>query len=422
MNRVWDISWGLIMILLGLAFQAILVPLFATPIWASIGLESTAAITLVNIFVFLVFNLLTFWEFRRLKDPGLLFLVPRGIWLIRFSRECYLEEASEPGGFEVLSSGTIPDEDEHMPDPTILPPNSGGNFWIVGDQICFKLTGEQTGGRFAFAENYISPQHGPPPHVHHLEHECFYVLEGTFMFGLGDATMVRGPGTAVFLPKDIPHVFRNVGDTPGRFLLIAQPAGFEKMVATCGQSIASIPCDKQVAPEEIQKLLALCPQFGLEILPNWKPARELPPAAPDRRLWVLGQRITLKLGSADTQGEVSVAEIESFSDAAVPIHAHVEQDEIFFTLDGTWEFNIAGLRHTVPPRTFIHVPKGVMHGFRNVGGVPAKMVDYHLPGGFEKFFEEAGTPAGEETTAPILPPPDPAKLKALLEKHGMVVP
>jgi hypothetical protein len=34
------------------------------------------------------------------------------------------------------------------------------------------------------------------------------------------------------------------------------------------------------------------------------------------------------------------------------------------------------------------VPPETPHGFRNVGPTPARLIDYHTPGGFERFFEE----------------------------------
>jgi hypothetical protein len=62
-----------------------------------------------------------------------------------------------------------------------------------------------------------------------------------------------------------------------------------------------------------------------------------------------------------------------------------------------------------------------MHAFRNVGDAPARLLDYHLPGGFEAFFEDAGVPAVEGSAPPAMPPPDVAKLLALFDRHGMDV-
>jgi mannose-6-phosphate isomerase-like protein (cupin superfamily) len=302
---------------------------------------------------------------------------------------------------------------------TVLYPGEGAKYWLVGDQLTFKLTGEKTGGAFAFAEDYITPQHGPPPHVHHNEDECFYVIEGTFMFGLGDRTTVRGTGSAVFLPRGVTHVFKNIGSTPGRILLLASPSGFEKMVAAAGESIASIPSGRTVAPAEIEKLLAVVPKFGLEVRRDWKPVGPAPDARPDRKLWCLGQHVAIKLNSQDTNGTFTLAEITSYTNEPVPPHLHVEMDEVFYTLGGTWEFTLADRVVDAPPGTFIYVPRGVAHSFRNVGIAPARLVDYHLPGGFERFFEECGVPALEGSSTPHCPAPDREMMAGLLRRYGM---
>jgi hypothetical protein len=64
------------------------------------------------------------------------------------------------------------------PSATILPPGAGEAYWIVGDQITFKLGPEKTRGAFSFAETIVQPGGGPPPHVHGREDEMFYILDG----------------------------------------------------------------------------------------------------------------------------------------------------------------------------------------------------------------------------------------------------
>ena len=305
---------------------------------------------------------------------------------------------------------------------TIIPPDQGPKYWLVGDQINFKVTGERTDGAFAMAENYITPQHGPPPHVHHREHECYYVLSGQFFFASGATAFVVGAGAAVFLPKDVPHVFKNVGPTPGKFLLMAVPAGFETMVMEAGQAIDCIPFDKTVSPNDIQKLLAVCPRHNLELKLDWNPAAPAEPPTHDRKLWVLGQHVTIKLTSAESNGALSLAEVASQPGEGVPSHSHRAVDEVFYILESNWEFIINGQTTPAPPGTTIHIPRGVMHSFKNVGLTRGRLVDYHLPGGFEQFFEDAGVEAADDNIPPKLPPPDMPSLIALFDKHGMDVP
>lgn len=306
--------------------------------------------------------------------------------------------------------------------PTVLRPGEGDKYWLVGDQLCIKLRGEQTGGAFAFAENYIVPGGGPPPHVHHREHELFVILEGSLQMGLGDALVTRSAGDAIFLPRGIPHVFKNVSDQPTRFLLVAAPCGFEAFTAQAGAAIDSIPCaPRTVGPADIQKLLAICPAHQLEILPEHRFTKAGPPAPKGKALWTLGQHVTILLRAEDTGGAASVAVVRSRPGPRVPPHSHRSVDEVFFVTEGTFRFHLDGAEIDAPKGTFIHVPAGIVHGFGALGG-NAGLVDFHLPGGFERFFEECGAEAVEGSSPPDLPPPPPEVLKSLFERHGMDVP
>ncbi len=146
---------------------------------------------------------------------------------------------------------------------TFLKPGEGEKFWIVGDHLTFKAGPEQTGGKYTAAINWVGPGGGPPPHMHQREDELFYVLEGTLLFMKDRQTMVAGPGTCVYLKKGIPHAFKNVGEGPARFVLVAAPSGFEKFVAEYGVRIDRIPCEHEVNPAAIEKLLALRRSMGL---------------------------------------------------------------------------------------------------------------------------------------------------------------
>ncbi len=70
----------------------------------------------------------------------------------------------------------------------------------------------------------------------------------------------------------------------------------------------------------------------------------------------------------------------------------------------------------------MHVPKGVMHGFRNAARAPAKLVDYHTPGGFDRFFAECGVPCTDIAAGPPKGLLDMAFVMRTFEKHGMVMP
>lgn len=60
-------------------------------------------------------------------------------------------------------------------------------------------------------------------HVHHSDDECWYVLEGTLGFRVGDATVEAGPGAVMFVPRGTPHSFWNARPQPVRYVLVMSP-------------------------------------------------------------------------------------------------------------------------------------------------------------------------------------------------------
>jgi quercetin dioxygenase-like cupin family protein len=154
-----------------------------------------------------------------------------------------------------------------------LPNRQGESFWVLGDHYSFKLPSGQTAGAMAVVELTAFPGNGPPPHIHHREDESFYVLEGTFSVLLANQTLQAGTGAFVHIPRGTLHTYRNVGTSPARVLVILSPGGFENLWREIGQPAEQGSAPPPPPPGVIDKLLALAPQFGLEIPPpdNAKP-------------------------------------------------------------------------------------------------------------------------------------------------------
>ncbi|MGA7795353.1 MAG: cupin domain-containing protein, partial [Candidatus Acidiferrales bacterium] len=53
----------------------------------------------------------------------------------------------------------------------------------------------------------------------------FYMLEGQHEFQVGSGRFRLAKGDSIFTPRLIAHAWRKIGQTPGRMLAIAQPAG-----------------------------------------------------------------------------------------------------------------------------------------------------------------------------------------------------
>jgi mannose-6-phosphate isomerase-like protein (cupin superfamily) len=143
---------------------------------------------------------------------------------------------------------------------------AGRTVAVVGDVYRFLATGEDTNGKYALWEALVPPGGGPPPHVHSREEEGFYVLEGEITFTMGDQRLVATAGMFANMPVGTPHAFRNESGKVAKMLISVAPAGLEQMFFEFGVPLAegattALPPTK----EEIEKLLAVAPRYGIEI-------------------------------------------------------------------------------------------------------------------------------------------------------------
>jgi quercetin dioxygenase-like cupin family protein len=137
---------------------------------------------------------------------------------------------------------------------------------VVGDVLRFLATGAETGGRYAALESTVPPGGGQPPHVHSREEESFYVLDGEVAFTMDGERIVAGAGTFVTLPVGSLHYFRNETARPARMLIAMTPAGLEDMFIEVGTPLPpGATTAAPPTPEDIARLRAIAPRFGIEI-------------------------------------------------------------------------------------------------------------------------------------------------------------
>ncbi len=105
-------------------------------------------------------------------------------------------------------------------------PGEGKSVWVPGHQVTCKARGEETGGAYSLIDVTIIGE-GPPQHIHQVEDEAFYVLEGEVSVLRGDETISASPGAFVLVPRGTNHTIWNTGSTPARILGIYSPPGFE---------------------------------------------------------------------------------------------------------------------------------------------------------------------------------------------------
>jgi mannose-6-phosphate isomerase-like protein (cupin superfamily) len=150
------------------------------------------------------------------------------------------------------------------PSAYVLGSGEGTAIWFLGTLMTLKATGAMTGNAFGLIEQLLPAGFAPPPHVHHSEDEAFYILEGHLVFTCGDHTWDAPVGTFVFLPRNIVHGFRVVGDQPACLLQFNTPAGLEQMFVEAGDPALERTLPPG-GPPQIEKLLALTERYGFEV-------------------------------------------------------------------------------------------------------------------------------------------------------------
>ena len=81
------------------------------------------------------------------------------------------------------------------------------------------LISPDEGPNFAMRCFTMEPGGGMPNHTNLVEHEQF-VLRGQARIGIGEETFEVQAGSVVFIPSQVPHWYKNIGDGPFEFLCL----------------------------------------------------------------------------------------------------------------------------------------------------------------------------------------------------------
>ena len=127
-------------------------------------------------------------------------------------------------------------------------------------------------------------------------------------------------------------------------------------------------------------------------------------------------RVTFLIAGGETGGVFSLTEFAAAPPPAPPAppHRHLDADETLYILEGEFQFILDGRTIPAPAGSYLHVPKGTLHGIENIGTTMGRMLVILTPAGFEGFWAERAqlaTSSGNQV--------DPGALLALQQKYRM---
>ncbi|NRP70866.1 HTH-type transcriptional regulator PuuR [Ensifer psoraleae] len=142
-------------------------------------------------------------------------------------------------------------------------------FVLAGVVMKRLLSGDETNGQFCLFENISGGNTTTPIHVHAEDDETVYVIEGEMTAVVNGEVRRLTAGQSIFLERRVPHQLMNTSGRPARYILIGTPALFDKFLAEAGHELGPGEVVGSPSPEEIDRLRAASPKFGITLLPDW---------------------------------------------------------------------------------------------------------------------------------------------------------
>jgi quercetin dioxygenase-like cupin family protein len=138
------------------------------------------------------------------------------------------------------------------------------SFQMLGNKMTIVVAATQTNGASVTIDVETPPGWGPPAHIHTREDETFVVTRGHFRFWHGTQVIDALPGTVIYMPRNEPHQYINLDNTPGEVVITIVPAGLERMFLTISKGGLAVPKD-------LDEIVRLGGEYGITFVPPLAP-------------------------------------------------------------------------------------------------------------------------------------------------------
>jgi quercetin dioxygenase-like cupin family protein len=105
-------------------------------------------------------------------------------------------------------------------------PGEGKEVRLAGQPMTFLVTGDDTKHTSMF-DWTLPAGFSTGLHVHRVQEETFYVLDGECEWHIDGQKVRATAGTYVFIPPGVPHNIANASDNPARMIMTVSPPGHE---------------------------------------------------------------------------------------------------------------------------------------------------------------------------------------------------
>jgi quercetin dioxygenase-like cupin family protein len=245
---------------------------------------------------------------------------------------------------------------------------SSNSFLKGSTPTILKLSSKDTNGQLSTFWYKGKEKTGPSFHSHPFQDEVFYVINGSYLFKLGNELTELNTGDLIFLPRNIPHTWTQISEE-GQLFYFLQPAGkmeefFLEMTRTGGK----LSKDQANIVSEAHGIVNHGPGINwqdkhetISVLTNGFVVRSAIDRKNNPSLLSGNSPNFLKVAGSDTLDQLSIFEYHGKSKGGPPLHKHPFQDETFYVLSGTYLFVCGQDQFTLNPGDMIFLPKDVPH-------------------------------------------------------------
>ncbi|MBD2726612.1 cupin domain-containing protein [Nostoc sp. FACHB-892] len=116
--------------------------------------------------------------------------------------------------------------------------------------------------------------------------------------------------------------------------------------------------------------------------------------------WVVGDSVKFIATSENTNYQYDLFDVYVPPNVGTTPHIHLAQDEGFYIVEGKVKFQLNNQVITATPGTFVDIPKGQIHAYRNIETTPARIILQGVPSGLDKLIQDTSRPFSDPASFP----------------------
>ncbi|MGF2035567.1 MAG: Calx-beta domain-containing protein [Nostoc sp. CmiVER01] len=116
--------------------------------------------------------------------------------------------------------------------------------------------------------------------------------------------------------------------------------------------------------------------------------------------WVVGDSVKFIATGKDTNYKYDLFDVYVPPNVGTTPHIHLAQEEGFYIVEGKVKFQLNNRVITATPGTFVDIPKGQIHAYRNVETTPARIILQGVPSGLDKLIQDTSRPFSDPAGFP----------------------